>query len=278
MTPPAIRRWSFAFLAGRWRHVFWIVPLIALLAGMLVEGRAYLRGQEARCVIQYRPFSTATLGDLRELILSDAFLEEARISSGSRLPPAEVREIVRCEKIKGTSLLVISAKGRSSATKVDLCNALADLAAAKTAGARDEAELHRWREEESKVESLEAEVELKRRDLSILLRRESGSLLDHSRPIAKPKLEAAKQNLGAAQMALESAHRALFASQMGCRFWEEPVFVHERASPAPSFSLAMLGPPLWHLSIWIGSGFVAAILLAFLLEAMSPAALSARSA
>ena len=268
MNEPPLNRWNTGIAIRRWRMPLITVLLIPVAIGVSLEGLAYLRAQEAKCVIQYRAGPAMTMEGMQELILSDAFLEEARHLASSPFSQGVVKKLVRCEPINGTSLLIISAKGWNTPDKVKLCTVLSELVQTHAIARIDESILRPLEEKESAVRTLEAEVEAKREKLSDLIRLEHP--LHRGSPIHHPEreFETASKDLEESRRALESAHLALVAEAMRTRITMEPVIIHEPAGPPRPIAFAEILPCALRLSTWIGSGFMIALILAFLLEAM----------
>lgn len=273
MNESLLNRWNPGIAIRRWKMPLMAVLLIAIATGVSLEGLAYLRAQEAKCVIQYRNTPSLSLEEMRELIVSDALLEEARHRAASPLSQSEVKKLVRCEPIKGTSLLIISAKGWNTPAKIELCNALADLAKAKAIANRDKAKPQELEKMRASVKSLEARAEAKCRQLSELQRYQH--LLHFFRePIQgesrqNREFHNAIKELEADVEELNMTRFALFhQEEWGGGLVVGPFAIHEPAGPPRPIAFAEILPCALRLSTWIGSGFIAALILAFLLEAM----------
>ncbi len=72
MNDPAIRRWNPGFVAMRWRHVFWIVPLLGVLAALTVH-LAFFHRTDIRAVVAVRGVNF----DLKELLHSDVVMRKS---------------------------------------------------------------------------------------------------------------------------------------------------------------------------------------------------------
>lgn len=272
MNEPPLNRWNTGIAIRRWRVPLIAVLLIAVAIGVSLEGLAYLRAQGAKCVIQYRGSPSMSLDNMQKLILSDAFLEETRLKAGSGFPPSTVKKLVRCESIKGTSLLIISAKGWNTPAKAKLCNALGDLANAKAIAHRDKADTQKLETMKACVESLEVRVEASSQRLSDLLRYEHPLHYMHAPRDAQTPRESKITNtikeIKEGSRELMEARVELMDKEMRGVLLDSPVEIHEPAGPPRPISIAEILPSALRLSTWIGSGFLAALILVFLLEAM----------
>jgi len=269
MRTPIPRRWNTGFIVYRWRHLFWSLPLIAILLGGGVEWSRYQRTIEARSVIQWRDSATISMSQLQALILSDAVLQEAALSAGyfpvwNSGSAADLRRTVRCEVIQGTDLLTISVKGRSTAAKVDLCNKLATLAGTKLAGLREQ---EVKRDEADLTALTQTMVEKRSRFLQHVVI-SPGTAETHFVPT--PEYEVSKLEFDESVRALDEARNAYVAKRMRGVLSVFPVVILERAGLPVAFSMTELLEPASRASIWVAGGLLLAVLLAYVLEAIRP--------
>lgn len=256
MSSSPLKRWYPGFVALRWRHLFWALPLLGLLVG---------GGIQARSVIQRQESAPLSMAGIRDLILSGAVLQEAGLNSGhvkewTTDSANRLRKIVACEEIKGTSLLAITIKGRSSSTKVDLCNQLPTLAGEKTNELRNQ----RITEAEAKLEALNQSFKEKRRDYLNNLKTSLG--VPEEQFVATPDYLKAKDEFAEAEKALETGRTDYINLRLQGVGQGWPIVIIEKAAAPVAFSMKELVEPLSRVSYWIGASVLLAALLAYFME------------
>lgn len=265
MKRPLINRWSPGVVALRWRHLFWILPLLGMLIGGGIEWRGYQLGIQARGVIQRQESATISEAEIRDLMLSDSVLQEAAHTSGYlkewRPDSAEkLRDIIRCEEIKGTSLLAITVKGRSTSTKMDLCNQLPVLMVKKTGELRDQ----RIKEAEAGLQAL---VETQKENGRLYRRNLKISLSPPEEPfVATPEYIETKRKFEESDKTLDEARTAYISLRLQGVVSGAPIAIIEKASAPVAFSMMELVEPMARTSYWTGASILLAVLLAYFLE------------
>lgn len=265
MKRPLINRWSPGVVALRWRHLFWVLPLLGLIIGSGISWRSYQLGIQARGMIQRQESATISEAEIRNLMLSDSVLQEAAHNSGYlkewRPDSAEkLRDIIRCEEIKGTSLLAITVKGRSTSTKVDLCNQLPVLMVKKTGELRDQ----RIKEAEAGLQSL---VETQKENGRLYRRNLKISLSPPEEPfVATSEYIETKRKFEESDKALDEARTAYISLRLQGVVSGAPIAIIEKASAPVAFSMMELVEPMARTSYWAGASILLAVLLAYFLE------------
>lgn len=281
MDPAPIRRWNPGFIALRWRHLFWALPLAGLLIGMIVHLVDYQKKNVSTSLVQLDPppFSSFGFSELINLIRSDDILEatsqEVELPARWRTDRVQsvdaLRRIVSCEQIPGTSLVAITIKGRKSPETVELCTALTrqvEKAVELFASKEDDKVSERFAKKMDRVRAREKIA----REMLDKMTKESGSM-KHSRSWADAEFYDARQELNEAKKDLHDwSLSAMSGSRRpGFEYYNgRLVIVHELPSMAsPSlrwkFQEAALG-----CGVNIGSGMLLAVVLAYLLELLFP--------
>ena len=260
-----ISRWTPGVVALRWRHLFWAVPLLGLLTGGGIEWRNYQRSIEARGVIQRQDSATISMTEITGLILSDAVLQETALGSGylNEWKPdsaAELRHIIRCEEVKGTSLLAITVKGRSNSTKAELCNQLPILMAKKTEEMRNQ----RIKEAEEELQTLtQGMKEIRARYMGTL---KIGAGVPEEPFVPTPEFLDIQREFEESDKALDAARTAYINLRLQGVVSGAPIRIIEKAAAPVAFSVMELVEPLARTSCWAGASILLAVLLAYLLE------------
>lgn len=132
MDPVSCRRWSLAFVAFRWRHLMWVLPLLGLLAGVAIEWRKYERSLQRSGEIEVAGpsrlaghplfsghFPTYDFATVQRLALSDEVLaaacDHAELTrDGKPLAQCitELRDKIELAPIPGTPSVLVSIRGR----------------------------------------------------------------------------------------------------------------------------------------------------------------------
>lgn len=277
------RCWYPAFVIYRWRHVLWSVPLLALL-GLLAFHWNRLRWDHAMAVLQTRPTAAALSGrtapvwlsDQIDIILSPEVLGKAAGDSGltaawqmNEDEAAErLQHDVACEAIPGTALLELKVRKLSGADPLLVCAAIG-----RHAGERLDAD--REAETAKAIAERKAVAEKAVRELELKLEASRAEFLAETPTVDHPgddaarfeslvKIQAERRLLGElkSQMAVEEMG--------GCVLLEGALIEHE----APHWPGR---PQTRHLldfgiaGAWTsGISMLAAIVLAYLLEALIP--------
>jgi capsular polysaccharide biosynthesis protein len=284
MDPAPIRRWNPGFIALRWRHLFWSLPLLGLLVGLVVHFLPMIRNT-ATGVVQIRPtalsFSTA---DVVHAVHTDDILAltgiRTDLSHRWNLKGREggsctekLRRSVSAKPIPGTALVEISVSGRSRAESELIWHALVTALKEHFGGLRsvhDQTKLHQL---EDAVKRQKADVDSKREALRRVIK--TGPLLHYPNgAMQQPggqfnKLKADFEN---SQKLLDQLQIKEISEKMQCRMMESEVtIIHEvPGTPVPVTLWDTLRPLVLHSSIGVGAGMVLAVVLAYLLELLFP--------
>lgn len=285
MDPAPIRRWNPGFIALRWRHLFWGLPLLGLITGLVVHFLPIIRGT-ATGIVQVRPCSQSSSGapiftpsDAPQLLRSDAVLR--RTVSALDLPlqwrleesdcMTELRDAIQCDAIRGTALLEISVKGRSRAESERIWNALV------TALNQNFESILNLHDQEgldhlkAVVERQKADTESKRQALQDSMQTEDLLHRPNGLPVSRSRFDILKAEFEDSQRLLETLQIKMISDTMGCRFRENPVVIHQApGTPVPVTLWDTLRPLVLRSSIGLGAGMVLAVVLAYLLELLFP--------
>ena len=284
MDPAPIRRWNPGFIALRWRHLFWGLPLLGLLVGLVVHFLPMIRNT-ATGVVQIRPpslsFSTA---DVVHAVQTDDILALTGIRTdlanrwnlkGKEGSPCaeKLRRSVSAKPIPGTALVVISVSGRSRAESELIWHALVTALQEHFEGLRSVHDRSKLDQLEAAVKRQKADVDSKREALSqankteTLLYYPNGAVQDPN-----SQFNTLKADFEASQKLLEQLQIKEISAKMQCRMMEsEVMIIHEvPGTPAPLTLWDTLRPLVLHSSIGVGAGMVLAVVLAYLLELLFP--------
>ena len=265
MNHPFINRWSPAVVALRWRHLFWCLPLLALLIGGGREWQGYQHDIQARGVIQREDTATLSMAEIRELLLSDAVLQEAASRSGylkewNATAAEDLRKIIHCEEIHGTSLLAIMVNGRNTLTKASLCDWLPVLASSKAS------EMHGQRIMDTEA-ALEALNKAHKENGQLYSRHVKISLDAPQEPfVPTPESLEAKRKFEESAKALETARNAYIDLRLQSLSSGAPIAIIEKAAAPVPFTPMELIAPSARTSCWVGGSALLAALLAYFLE------------
>lgn len=290
MDPAPIRRWNPGFIALRWRHLFWGLPLLGLLIGLVVYFLPMIRNT-ATGVVQKRPgalsFSTA---DVVHAVHTDDVLALTGIRTdlthrwnleGRAGSPytEELRRSVSAKPIPGTALVEISVSGRSRAESKLIWHALVTALQEHLESLRSANDQTRLDQLEAAVERQKAEVETKRRALPADfgyqdLKHRNTPLT--SPPDFRPYRPRSKEadEFESSQQVLEQLQIKFISEKMQLMITdgtENPIWIHEAPGSRSSVTLwDTLRPLVLHSSIGLGAGMVLAVVLAYLLELLFP--------
>jgi hypothetical protein len=274
------RSWNPGFIALRWRHLFWGLPLLGLLAGLVVHFLPMIRNT-ATGIVQIRPtFSTA---DVVHAAKTDEILALTGIRTdlthhwnleGREGSPymEELRRSVSAKPIRGTSLVDISVSGRSRAESKLIWHALVTALQEHFEGLGNVHDQSKLDQLEAAVKWQKADVESKREALSRAIRTET--LLHYpngSGPPINEDFQSLKADFETSQKLLEQLQIKEIAEKMQAKLTEDPLIIHQApGTPAPVTLWDTLRPLLLHSSIGLGAGMVLALVLAYLLELLFP--------
>ena len=287
MDPAPIRRWNPGFIALRWRHLFWGLPLLGLLAGLAVHFLPMIRGT-ATGIVQIRPVpltvasgrSFLGVSDVATMTRSDDLLGQTvlaldlprRWRKESDVCVSELRDAINIEYIPGTALVQISVSGRSRAESAQIWDSLilyTNDHFSKIAQTEEPANIAAL---DALLEASKANFDAKREILEAFMR--TSDLLHRSGSNNHPsdhRFLKAKSDFEKAKADLEAAQIAQIAAKMQARITEDPLIIHEApGTPAPLTLWDTLRPLVLHSSIGLGSGMVLAVVLAYLFELLFP--------
>jgi hypothetical protein len=279
MDPAPIRRWNPGFIALRWRHVFWGLPLLGLLVGLVMHFLPMIR-PTATGVVQIRPnvlsFSTAD-------VVHAAQTEEILALTCTRVDLAnrwnlngkeggsyteELRRSVSAKPIPGTSLVEISVSGPTRAEAELIWHALVNALQEHFDGLGSVHDQSKLDQLEAAVKRQKADVESKREALSRAIR--TGTLLHYpngSGPPINEDFQSLKSDFETSQQLLEQLQIKEIAGRMQAKITEDTLIIHQApVTPAPVTLWETLRPLVLHSSIGVGAGMV----LAYLLELLFP--------
>ncbi|WP_367871682.1 hypothetical protein [Luteolibacter sp. Populi] len=266
MSDPHHRRWQLSFVVMRWRQLFWLLPLAALLIGTAVEWRKYLKRDQATGVFQNNARNGwPSLEKIRDIILSDEVLGAASIDAfllgdwGTKEECiGRLRPMIEVEPIPRTTLVEITVKGRKTFRTVAICDALMDRSAKHARELQDRMFFDAVKPREAKVDELGAAIHAKQVEIA----RSSASVewqLQATRELTE--MEAERQNILNSLMTVT-----------GCVLTEEPLIIHERPIPVRAHSWRdFVGPATW-IAAAVCIAMMAAVSSAYLLELFFPRA------
>jgi hypothetical protein len=278
-------RWGLGFIAMRWRHVFWLLPLAGLLIGLGLQLWT-LYGPTAIGTIQARPIpgrhvSTFPL-DVATLLQSDATLSKTanslglseRWGSNPEMCVLRLRTMIHSQCISGTSLIEVRVASRSRRESIEIWKALLVHTNQHFADIRRAGGDAKLAVMEASIKALELDLAQKRRQLSLALK-QNNQTIGVTDPADEQKRQAhfgkLKADFEAAQKVLETAKIHLISSQMGCRMMENPIISHEEpAISIPWTHWDVLRPLLLYAGIGLSVGVLLAAPFAYLLELLFP--------
>lgn len=283
MDPSPIRRWNPGFIALRWRHLFWSLPLLGLIVGLVVHFLPMIR-PTATGVVQIRfgvpPFSTA---DVINAVHADDVISltalrtdlanrwNLKVREGSPSTD-QLRRYVTAKPIRDTSLVEISVSGRNRAESELIWHALVTALKEHFEELRNVHDQSKLDQLEAAVKGQKADVDSKREALSRAIRTET--LLHYSNgsgPQTNKDFQTLKADFEASQKLLELLQVKEISEKMQCRLMENPLIIHEApGTPVPVTLWDTLRPLVLHSSIGLGAGMVLAVVLAYLLELLYP--------
>ncbi len=283
MDPAPIRRWNPGFIAMRWRHLFWSLPLLGLLVGLVVHFLPMIRNT-ATGVVLVRPGALFSAADVVHAVQTDDILALTCIRTdlanrwnlnGREGSPStdELRRSVSAKLIPGTVLVEISVSGRSRAESELIWDALVTALQEHIEGLQSVHDRSKLDQLEAAVKRQKADVDSKREALSQAIKTETllyypnGAVQDPNAQFNKLKAD-----FEASQKLLEQLQIKEISEKMQCRMMESDVMIVHQApgTPAPVTLWDTLRPLVLHSSIGVGAGMVLAVILAYLLELLFP--------
>jgi hypothetical protein len=284
MQAAPINRWGLGFIAMRWRHVFWLLPMAGLLIGLGLQ-LWDLYGPTAVGTIQARPIpgshaSTFPL-DVVTVLQSDGTLSKTADSldlrelwaSNPEMCALKLRAIIHSQPVPGTSLTEVRVAGRSRKKSIEIWRALLAHTNQHFADIRTAADDAKLAAMEATIRAMELDLDQKRSRLSAALKSNNlisgapSSPYDQERAAELKKFRA---DFEATQKALEAAKIHLLSTQMGCRMMENPIIAHEEPALHSLTQRETQRDLLLHAGIGLSIGVLLAAPLAYLLELLLP--------
>jgi hypothetical protein len=284
MQAAPIHRWGLGFIAMRWRHVFWLLPLAGLLIGLGLQLWT-LYGPTAVGIIQARPIPGSHVLtfplDVATVLQSEATLSKTadslrlreRWASNPEMCVLKLGKMIRSQRIPGTSLIEVRVAGLSRKESIEIWKALLAHTNQHFADIRRAADDAKLAAMEATIQAMELDLDQKRSELSTALR--SNNLIPDapSSPYDQEndaELKKPRADFEAAQKALEAAKIHLLSSQMGCRLMENPIIAHEEPALHSLTQRETQRDLLLHAGIGLSIGVLLTVLVAYLLEWMCP--------
>ncbi|MEK7948859.1 hypothetical protein [Luteolibacter soli] len=272
-------RWGIGFIAMRWRHVFWLLPLLGALLGL---GQQYwkLYGPTATGLVQVSSFGISPMrtspAETARLLQSDEVLSKTetsldlsgRWSTDPSSGVARLRRMIRCEVIAGTSLIELRVSDTTRSEAIEIWSTLASLANQDIIDARQAAADAKRAADEAALEALELDLEEKRQKLASALTQKTPAT---DRPGETPtELEHLRADFEAAKKTYYKELIRLFPSVAVCGIPVDPITIQEAP---PIFSLNRrnsIRPLAHHAGLGLSIGVILTPLLAYLLELIFP--------
>ena len=263
----------------RWRHLFWGVPLLGLLVGLVLHFLPMMEKSvngivELRSLTTGNPLSGAS--HLDTVIKSDALLRPTvtaldlprhwQMASDDCVN--RLRERIQIEPIRGTTLLGIRVKGRSRAESRQIWETLATSLNEhfnRSAGIQDQTKLERLNAE---LERQEADVESDRQALTMAMQYQDLLFRTESlNPAPLDKTERLRIDFETSARVRDQMKIRITAEEMRLKIASHSLIIHE-------FPTAPLAISLWntlrslvvHSFVGTGVGIVLAVIFAHLLE------------
>ncbi len=286
------RRWDPGFIAMRWRHGFWGLPLLGLLAGLIVHFLPMI-GNTATGIVQIRPGGSVgsipwtptslplfTPSGVVGTVGSDDILRPTALALD--LPAkwrmeedkcvSELRNAIRCDEIRGTALVEITVRGRNRRESKLIWHALVTTLQEHFEGLRSVHDQSTLAHLEAAVKRQKADVDSKREALSQALKTETLLYYPNGAvPQTNGKFLTLKDDFETSQKLLEQLQIKEISEKMQARITEDPLIIHQApGTPVPVTFWDTLRPLVLHSSIGLGAGMVLAVVLAYLLELLFP--------
>ena len=290
MSSAPIRRWNPGFIALRWRHLFWSLPLLGLLAGLVVHFLPMIRGTATGIVAVGRVWPTVdglptfTSVDVPEIVRSENVLRDTiskldlakRWEMDGEKCVAELRGRISSNLVAGSPQVKLSVSGRSRAESDLIWDSLVSASKNYAVGLlefRHQANLDRL---EVQIENYTADVETKRRALFGLFTAENLRFRPNKQPpISSADLTTLRADLEESKNRMELMQIQFLVQKSSLKARDEqdrsPILIREApGSSSPPTLWDTLRPLVLHSSIGVGSGMVLAVILAYLLELLFP--------
>jgi hypothetical protein len=279
MDPAPIRRWNLGFVIMRWRHLFWGVPLLGLLVGLVLHFLPMMEKSvngivELRSLTTGNPLSGAS--HLDTVIKSDALLRPTvtaldlprhwQMASDDCVN--RLRERIQIEPIRGTTLLGIRVKGRSRAESRQIWETLATSLNEhfnRSAGIQDQTKLERLNAE---LERQEADVESDRQALTMAMQYQDLLFRTESlNPAPLDKTERLRIDFETSARVRDQMKIRITAEEMRLKIASHSLIIHEfPTAPLPISLWNTLRSLVVHSFVGTGVGIVLAVIFAYLLE------------
>ncbi len=286
MDPAPIRRWNPGFIALRWRHLFWALPLLGLLVGLVVHFLPMIRGT-ATGIVQVRPISPSASGlplfapsDVARVIVSDDILRQTILALNlprkwkmeERECMTDLRDTIRCQEIRGTALVEISVSSRSRAESELIWHALVTALQEHFEGLRTVHDRSKLDELEAAVTRQKADFEAKRQALNMAPQLYDLLFRPNSpEPIIPDEVKTLRADFETSQRLLQESQIRLITEKMQQRITQGSLIVHEApGTPVPVTLWDTLRPLVLHSIIGLAAGTFLAVILAYLLELLFP--------
>lgn len=279
MDPAPIRRWNLGFVIMRWRHLFWGVPLLGLLVGLVLHFLPMME-KSVNGIVELRSRTTGNplsgASHLDTVIKSDALLRPtvAALDLPRHWQMASddcvnrLRERIQIEPIRGTTLLGIRVKGRSRAESRQIWETLATSLNEhfnRSAGVQDQIKLERLKAE---LERQEADVESDRQALTMAMQYQD--LLfrtDSLNPAPLDKTERLRIDFETSARLRDQMKIRITAEEMRLKIASHSLIIHEfPTAPLPISLWNTLRSLVVYSFVGTGVGIVLAVIFAYLLE------------
>ncbi len=295
MNDPAIRRWNPGFVAMRWRHAFWIVPLLGVLAALAAH-LAFHHRTDVRAVIQIQMGSSwPPSPSMEEMLRSDEVLRgtirelglAARWKANEEDAVERLRRQTVMSRVHGTLLIDISHLSFRPATAMETALSLARQFQSEVERHQRSFHTFELRRLQSEVERHETEIERLRERIA---RKEEPSPQPRGNPVilTGPLIKPHAPNLGGDMQlagyetgppvkppaaspkdALEKAQEALAKAKLDHTAVEMQVSNAIRLHQSPSLTQAVL-PAAKRLGIGLSIAILVTPAIAYLLELLFP--------
>ena len=278
MTELPHRRWAPGFVAMRWRHVFWVLPLVGIAIGLLAGYLDFRKKNAATGIVQVLPIHGVGFHEMLAALESEEVLSSTirqvnltdrwKMEHEECLPSLNGR--VRIRNIRGTSLAEISILGMKSTETVEICASLIENFTIQMEARESAAVQARFDLLEDAISQAKSEVESTRAALEAsvqshfdtrALNKDRSTLLEDG-DSRQEDYNKALRNLSNARSAFlnELSHERLFGS----------VILHEAPSLDPLPTWEILRPFLLFAGIGLTAGVGLTVIVAYLLEAAFP--------
>ena len=284
MQAAPIHRWGLGFIALRWRHVFWLLPLIGGLLGFGLQYRK-LYGPTAIGLVRVSPLVLSPTAprppDLAKLLKSDGLLFNTvytldlpkRWSVHPGPSVVRLRDMIHSEAIPGTPFVEIRVSDTNRNEAVEIWNTLARFANQHVIDSRSAAANAKLAANQSTLRALELDLEEKQHKLmSALQQRASATTNPASSNLEESKgLEQLRADLEAAEAAFDKESKRLFPSPIICGgIIFDPIHIHEAPPVLSLHRWDSMRPLIHHTGIGLSIAVLLTAPVAYLLELLLP--------